>query len=306
MITREAKQIATEWIKENVEQFPGLVGAFFGGSVNVTPEDLPWPESSDIDILLIADVPRGLSTVHHKDVLLEIGTFPAKDFDLSFESIVSDFRYAIHFSVPSIILDPTGKLKSLHEKVKDQYSRRKWVNKRCQGAEKRVLDVLGGMLESIGFGKDTKWGAVFTLYYATFAAAEMLALADLRNPTIRKAFAVSSQVLESCNHQDLQESLLEVLGARDLSEETIHSHFDQLRTTIVEASRVIKEPFFFSDRLRIELISHNLAGVEEILDMGLPRESVFWIHFLLAIAQRAVEADAPLDSKKAGQVQNFL
>ena len=65
--------------------------------------------------------------------------------------------------------------------------------------------------------------------------AEMLALA-LRNPTVRKLFVVSRQVLESCDHLELQELLLEVLSARELSDKAIRAHFDQLRSTIKEAS----------------------------------------------------------------------
>ena len=298
MTTKKAKIIAAEWIKSNWQQYPGFTGAFFRGSINVTQEEAPWPKSSDIDITVIAEVPRGLSHVHHKDLLLEIYTNSIDDFDTSFEGIISDFRRAIHFYVNSIILDPTGQLQTLHKEVLEQYSYRKWVIKRCQGAEKLATGVLSGMWEKSGFGTDTKWGAVLTLYYAAFVAAEMLALADLRNPTVRRAFVVSRQVLESCDRLNVQELLLEALGARELSRDNVNSHFELLKVTIKEASRVLRKPFFFSEKLKVESRSHILAGVQEIIDMGLHRESVFWIQFMLSIAQRAIESDAPNDSKK--------
>jgi hypothetical protein len=301
VITKEAKTIAAEWIASNWEQFPGFAGSFFGGSINVTPEEAPWPESSDVDITVLADVPRGLSHVHHQDLLLEISTQPRDKFDLSFEGIVSDFRQAIHFSVPSIIMDPTGRLEQVHRQVREAYPRRKWVIKRCQGTEKLVRDVLDGALVTIGFGMDTAWGAVYTLHYAVFAAAEMLALADLRNPTIRKSLVVSRQVLEKCDRLDLQESFLRALGADALSPDTVRAHIEQLERTMVEASAAIRTPFFFSDKLQAGSRSHILAGAQEIVNTGLHREAALWIQLILAIAQRAIETDAPPSTRASYQ-----
>lgn len=301
MITREARTIAVEWVESNWVEFPGFTGAYFGGSINVTPEEAPWPKSSDINITVLADVPRGSSQVHYKDLLLQVGTHSRDNFDLSFEGIVSDFRRAIHFSVPSIIMDPTGRLEKVHRQVREEYPRRMWVIKRCQGAEKLVYDVLDGGLGTIGFGMDTAWGALFTLYYAVFAAAEMLALADLRNPTVRKSFVVSHKVLERCDRIDLQESLLRALGAGALSRDTVRAHVRQLELAFKEASAAIRTPFFFSAKLQAESRSHILAGVQEILEMGLHREAVFWIQFLLAIAQRAIETDALPDKRASHQ-----
>lgn len=268
--------------------------------MNVTSDDAPWLASSDVDIYILADVPRGLSRVFYRGLLLEVSTFPTEQFDLSSEAIVSDFRYAIHFSVPSVIKDPTGRLQEVHQSVWVEYPRKKWVIKRCQGAEERVNAVLDGMLRNFGFGEDTAWGAVFTLYYAAFAAAEILALADLRNPTVRKAFVVSRQVLEQCDRLDLQ-----ALGAAKLSRDQVGSHIEELRLAVEKASAVIRNPFFFSEKLKMESMSSTVGGAQEIIDMGLHRESVFWIHFVRAIAQRAIESDAPRHDKERFQ-QGYL
>ena len=99
MTTKDAKRIAADWIRSNFQQYPGFVGAYFHGSINAAQVESPWPKSSDIDLTVIADVPRGLSYVHHKGILLEIRTHSAKKFDLSFEGKISDFRYAIHFFI---------------------------------------------------------------------------------------------------------------------------------------------------------------------------------------------------------------
>ena len=293
MMTKEARQIAVEWVEANWENYPEFVGARFGGSINVTPDDAPWPDTSDVDISILSDAPRSLSQVHYRGVLLEVSTRPMAQFDLSWEAVVSDFRHAIHYSVPSIIKDPTGRLQAVHERVRVEYPRKKWVTKRCEGATERANAVLDGWLQQIGFNDDSAWGAVFALYYATFVAAEILALADLRNPTVRKSFVVSRQVLAQCGRLDLQESLLQALGAADLTPAQVDGQLAELRPAFEQASTVIRNPFFFSDMLQLDMISSTLGGIQEIIDMGLHREAVFWLQSVRAVAQRAIESDAP-------------
>lgn len=301
MNTREAKQIAIEWVKANAEEIPGFAGAFFGGSVNFAPDDAPWPSTSDIDIFIWADAGRTLSHIHHKDLLLEVSMFPIEVFDRDAEDIVADFRYAVHFSVPSLIMDPTGHLEALHRAVRREYPRRKWVKKRCQGAEERVHAVLNGGLREIGFEEKTMWGGLFTLYYAVFAASEILALADLRNPTVRKAFVVSREVLEAHNQLHIQESFLEVLGSADMSLEQVEQHMREFKQAFDYASLIVRNPFFFSDKLHKESRSPSVGGAQQIIDMGLHREAIYWIHFIRAIAQRAIQADAPKIEKQRFQ-----
>ena len=301
MNTREAKQIAVEWVNANAGQIPGFAGAFFGGSVNFVPDDAPWPSTSDIDIFIWADAGRTLSHIHHQNLLLEVSIFPKEVFDRDAEDIVADFRYAVHFSVPSLIMDPTGRLEALHRAVRREYPRKKWVQKRCQGAEERVHAVLNGTLREIGFEEKTVWGGLFTLYYAVFAAAEILALADLRNPTIRKAFVVSREVLEAHNQLHVQDSFLEVLGSAGMSLEQVEQHMREFRQAFDYASVIIRNPFFFSDKLHKESRSASVDGAQQIIDMGLHREAIYWIHFIRAIAQRAIQADAPESEKQRFQ-----
>jgi hypothetical protein len=298
MLTKEAKQIAIDWVEANWERFPGFAGAFFVGSINVSPDEAPWPSTSDVDITILADAPRASDNVAYRGILLGVSTRPNREFNLSPEAVVADFRIAIHFSVPSIIKDPSGALGRIYDYVWGEYPRTKWVVARCQGAEQRAIAVLDGLLDKIGFGLGGTWGAVASLYYATFATAEILALADLRNPTVRKSFVVSRDVLEHFDRLDLQEALLHCLGAASVTEEQVKGHLEELKHAFAYASVVIRTPFFFSADLQMDAEPRVIGGMQQILDMGLHREAAFSIQWTRAVAQRAIETDAPVADKE--------
>ena len=51
----EAMGIACEWVVREAKQIPGFHGAIFVGSINRMPIDAPFPESSDVDVLVVAE-----------------------------------------------------------------------------------------------------------------------------------------------------------------------------------------------------------------------------------------------------------
>jgi hypothetical protein len=135
--------------------------------------------------------------------------------------------------------------------------------------------------------------------------AQILALADLRNPTVRKSLAVSREILSARNKLELHEAMLAVLGVAGFDQAQVDSHFDSCRLAYDRALEVYKTPFFFSNDLGEDVRPIAIDGTTEILDMGLHREAMFWIHWVYSNAQKAIQNDAP-EEEKAEYLQIYL
>ena len=69
----------------------------------------------------------------------------------------------------------------------------------------------------------------------------------------------------------------------------------------IESLLALKYP---RDKLELIIVDNNSTdGTKEIIDMGLHRESVFWMQCTRAIAQRAIESDASQEDKERFQTQ---
>lgn len=126
MTVREAKEIAKKWVDEDACKLPGFQGAFFGGSVNWKPDEEPFPIHSDLDISLVIDGDTGIfkqRKILYQGVILEPSPKSVERVKTA-EQVLGDFRLACHFSVPSIIADPTGHLSEIHRIVSNEYARR--------------------------------------------------------------------------------------------------------------------------------------------------------------------------------------
>lgn len=298
MKAREAKEIARKWIDEEAAKIPGFLGALFLGSINFASDDQDWPATSDIDIAVWVDSDARLQKkVPHRGLILEPSTFPHERFDRPPEEILGDFRYACHFARPSVISDPTGRLTALQKAVARDYARRKWVHRRCERARYRVVEeALGGQMAA-AILTDTLWDHVFELYYAVCVTAQILALADLRNPTVRKSLVVSREVLESQDRLDIQESLLQILGSSQMTGKQVTGHLEACERAYERATEVFRTPFFFDNFMHKDMRPIAIGGSREIMDFGLYREAVFWIHWIYSLSQKVIQNDAADEEK---------
>jgi hypothetical protein len=300
MKVKEAKEIARSWVQEKGQMMPEFRGAFFVGSVNWKAEEAPWPLTSDIDICILVDQEvRTWQRIFAQGVVLEVSVTPYARFKGSPESILSDFRYACHFSRPSIIADPTGQLNHLHKVVAQEYAKRSWVQARCEHARGRLVDfVLGEEFASAFKLGDTLWEQLFHLYYGVLMASEILAIAGLKDPTIRKCLVVSHDLLEVQGRLDIQEALVAILGCTQMDREQVERHLRHCTAAFDRAAEVVQTPFFGSQD--ITALSRSLAidGAKEIIDLNLCREAIFWIHTIYSHAQKAIQNDGSEDDKK--------
>ena len=304
MNTGEAKAIARQWVAEEGEKLPGFRGAMFGGSTNWKTDDTPYAPPSDIDLMIWVDGDtRTLERIYREGVILERSIAPFSRLQRTSAEILSDFRIACHFSVPSIIADPTGYLTYLHQAVAPEYAQRKWVRARCERARTRLYEVIDGWLAN-HLSSDAVWDQVFDLYYAILVLSEIFALADLRNPTVRKCLVLSQEILQQQGRLDLQEAMLTILGCQQMSRVQVEAHFQVYVQAFDYASARLRTPFFFSADVSANARPISVGGVREIIDHGLPREAMYWMYSIYSVAQKVIQIDGS-EVEKSAQLQQY-
>src|SRR5688572_19945308 len=150
MRVKDAKAVARQWVLEEATKIPGFYGACYAGSTNWLSDDATLPASSDVDIWVILadpDPPDKLGKFSYREVMLEV-TYLSKDQLQSPEPILGDYHLAGSFRRPNIILDPSGQLTQLQTAVAKGYAQRRWVYKRCEHAQNKILEMLQGLNES--------------------------------------------------------------------------------------------------------------------------------------------------------------
>jgi hypothetical protein len=308
MNVNEARSIARRWVEEQASQIPGFMGAFFAGSTNEMDGDAPMPATSDVDVVILVDGDaRHISRLDEDGLVVEVSTLPASRILQPADVVLSDFRYACHFARPTVIADPSGRLAQLQEEVSAEYGRRVWVEKRCEMLRKRLVDDFLGHSEwaHLLAHPDEVWGPPARLHYALLLAAQIPAVADLRSPTVRRSLVVCGQVLADAGRSDVQESLLDCMGVAAASHEQTSAHLQACSRAFDRAVEVFQTPFFFSSMINADSRSMVVAGAQQILDMGLPGETLWWIHFVHDWVQEALQNDAP-PAEKAQFAEEYL
>ena len=136
MLVKQAKDVARQWVVEEVGRVPRFYGAHFVGSINQMPDDAPFPRTSDVDVQIVlegSEVPEDNRSLLYRDVVLEVSYAPSAHLQ-SPEQVLGNYPVAFHFTKPSIILDPSGHLAGMRAAVSRDYAKPEWVRKRCEHA----------------------------------------------------------------------------------------------------------------------------------------------------------------------------
>ncbi len=299
-----AKTIARQWLAEAWEGKPGFLGAIYCGSTNWKADEMAYVPPSDIDILIWVDgETRTLARLYRDGVILHPSVLPYSRLSRTPEEILGDFRIAAHFSVPSIIADPTGHLTLLQRAIAPEYARGVWVRARYERVRTRLDEILDTWLAP-DLETDEFWMQVLDLYYAVFILSEIVPVADLRDPTVRKAFSLSREILAKQGRLDLQEALLTLLGCQPMSRADVEAHFAVYENAFDQASAFVYTPFFFSDDVSAAARPVSVGGVRAIIDSGCHREAMFWMVFIYSVAVKVMQTDGP-DAEKAAYVAQY-
>lgn len=294
MIVKEAKRIATDWVIKEVSNTSGFCGAFFHGSINWLADDGVMHPTSDIDVIVIfGGQPPGLSgKFKYQSIILEVNYLPKEEF-LSADQILGQYYMAGSFSKLSIILDPNGHLAKLQDMVSRSYAESKWVHKRCEGARARVLQYLEQSDRSHALHDQ-----VNNWLFGHGVMTHILLVAGLKNPTVRKRYLDTKNLLEEYGLSDFYESLMEVAGFAKLNSCQVEQHLFNLTETFDIAKLVNKMPYRFAADISDLGRPIAIDGSHELIQNGFHREAMFWIVATYSRCQYVLHHNA------SGELQN--
>jgi len=291
MNVKQAKEIVRQWALEEAGTLPGFTGAFIAGSTNWLPDDAPLPATSDVDVKIV------LEDTHQKvryqkqlyqGVLIE-ASFMSSDQIQSPDLILGNYFLAYHFTTPNIILDPSGQLAKIQAVVSKEFTRRKWVRKRCEHAQNTALNSLEWLKQSQPFHDQ-----VFNWFYPTSGSNHVLLVAGLQNPTVRRMYAATRDLLAAYNLLPFHETLLTQLGSVDLDRAQVEAHLATTIELFEAAKAVIKTPFFGSSDISDDGRSVAIDSPQNLIERGYHREAMFGIIVTHTECQKALYNDAPV------------
>lgn len=262
------------WIHEVAGKEPGVVGAAFTGSINWREPGDTFPVSSDIDISLVFEEGtelRRFGLFNHKGLIFEVGANPISRFD-DIDALLADYRRSPNLWKGGVVLDRTGRLTEVQNRIQAEFTQPRWVERRIEDAVSNSLAYVDRMSESAPLELQAlDWA------FAEGVMCHVLLTGGLRNPTVRRRYSESKHLMESVGKPEVHEQLLEMFGCADMSVERVRYHFDRM-TEVFDLTKSISGTPFPNER-DIAEVARPLAvnGTDEQIRAGEHRESVYWI-----------------------------
>jgi hypothetical protein len=290
MLVRQARAVASRWVAEHAVGRPGFVGAFLTGSATWLPGDAELPATSDVDVMVVTAGERTrpkLGKFLCEGVVVEV-TYLPWDAVGSAERVLGSYHLAGCLRGGTIVSDPAGRLAEVQAVAAGQYARRAWVRRRCQDAERRVVDGLAAV-DAGGPWHDqvTAWS------FATGVTTHVLLTAGLRNPTVRLRYLAVRALLLEHGRLGFHEELLELLGCARLDRVRVEQHLRVLAGVFDATVPVSRTWFPFSADDTPVGRPMAIEGSRELVERGLHREAVFWIVATYARCLKILASDAP-------------
>jgi hypothetical protein len=290
MLVKQARDAARQWVTTEAWSIPGFAGAYFAGSATWLPDDALLPATSDVDVMVVladANPPNKPGKLHYGDVLLEV-SYMARDRLRSPEQVLGDYHLASAFRAPSVIVDPSGQLTALQAAVTREFARRDWVRRRCEHAADGVRRWARALDETAPLHDQ-----VTVSVFAAGVTTDMLLVAALENPTVRRRYAAVREVLAAYGRLDFHEPLLALLGCAKMDRQRVEHHLAGV-TAVFDAAKVaIKTPYRFGSDISDAARPISIDGSRELIERDLHREAVFWIAATYSRCRHIFAADAP-------------
>ena len=285
-----AKDLARQWVREEVAGTPGIIGAFFHGSAAWLPEDATLAATSDLDIVVVHDGsgPRTkIGKVRWGEVLLDVSFLPSEQLG-SAEQVLGQYHLAGSFRTPSVILDGSGRLTKLQAAVGKEFAKRRWVRRRCEDAAERVRRHLGSVdEEALLHDRVTAW------LFGAGVTTHLLLVAGLANPTVRTRYEAAWVLLAGYGLLLAHERLLGMLGCAGMDRGRVEEHVAALADAFDAAAAVIETPFSFASDMSPAARPIAIDGSRELIGQGSHREALFWVVATYARCMTVFAVDAP-------------
>ena len=297
MNVREVIELTKEWVQVYGSQTPDFCGAHLMGSINTMSQDAPFPSYKDVDFALVLDIDerKPNQDLSYKGLILECASFSINQYR-SPQVVLPDAELAPNLAVDSILSDPTGMLRELHEAVAKDYARHKWVLARCEYERASALEHLGAM------GKAHSPGEIsYHLGMVLNFLSGLMAIAYLRMPTHRRLLILMQELLERAGRPALYEQVLDVFGCTHMTRAQVASYLQVAAVAFDRAVEVHRTPFALGFKLHSYVRPYFVQATREMIDEGYHREAIAWIWAFHYLSNVAIQNDAPEGEKQPFQ-----
>jgi len=290
---QEVVDMVRAYTQERFGKDPGFKGAFLIGSINQMPGNEPFPIYRDVDVGVITEQVRKMENLETsvQGYIVESVLYAPKLCENA-ETLLADNRYASNFAANSALLDPQGFLAPIHEKVRDEFARRKWVTARCHNEMREVKKALKEMKQAKNAGA----------YMIAFGRHVMfrtgaISCAHLQPPTHRRGLLHLRTTLANAGCADLYEGLMTSSGLADITPADAEGFLQDAVDSFDRAIEVFKTPIPYAYKLEPFIRPYLLDGTRELFAENGYRESLFWIARFLIIACMVILNDGTEEEK---------
>jgi hypothetical protein len=288
----EARKLAESWVAEEVARAPGeTLGVFTHGSVNWMADSDTFPVSSDLDLaVVVAEIDPARhhpSKRSYGDIVIEAFYLPLARLS-SGEAVLADWVLGPNLAAGRVLFDREDRLAKLQRMVRPELARRKWVRQRCRSLRELALSIV------------TMFEASDSLVYLNAVAnlalrsmAQMVLLAVLRNPTVKKALVKARDVLTAYHIAGEHQELLRLLRFTDLNDETILRVTSHARRALLDACQYLRTVFPGDNCVTLHGLPALDSDVPTYVAQGAAREIFLWVETVYTHALIALHNDAP-------------
>lgn len=274
VLIEQARGIARRWVAENGTAIQGFAGALLIGSALWDPAGAPLSPESDVDVKVVLDAtetPPAFGKFIYHDILLEVSFISSRELD-SPERVLGDFRLASSISRPGVLADPTGRLTEIHTAVSRHFADRRWVLRRCAQATDVVRYVIARMNPPA-----LQPDQIHSWLLGTTTVTHVLLVAALRDPTTRRRYEATRDLLAAHDRLDYYERLLRLLGCTRLSASRTRHHLAALERVFATAKDVEATSYRFASDISDVARPIAIDGSRRLIERGLHREAAFWL-----------------------------
>lgn len=269
----EAKQVAAGWVTSHYEQENQVRGAFFHGSVNWMDDTTILPPTSDIDIMLVCDgtYATKLGKRLEGGLLIELSSIDKSVFK-PVEKISGNYFLAGSFREPTWIFDHDGILDRTTAITRRNFSDPYYIQQRIEHALSNSANYFERSKKDLPLHE-----RVSCWLFARGVLAQVLLVAGLKNPTVRKRYLDARVLLEHHREEGFFEELLALSNFHQISPELAIKHLDNLEKTFDQVTTLVNKSHPFAADLTADARSVAIGGSRELIANGAHREAMFWI-----------------------------
>lgn len=286
--------IARQWIEDKYGDRPDFVGAHLVGSLHHMPVDAPFLAYRDVDlgIILNSITDQDIDDTNYDGLIMEAILAPVQRYESAEELLADACNASIFAADHSVLLDPTGKLTALSEKIKKEYPRRKWVTARRDEMLANAQKAFAALTKA-----EDVTHAIFALGELNMYLIATLTIVRLTPLTHRRNMVQLRNIIRLDEEKQIFEKLHQLLGSQHITPDSAEELLAKTVEAFDYALTIHKTPVPYEHKLKPCIRPYLVEGTLEMFNEDGHRESIFWITLFMMISCAAIKADAPAEEQ---------